>query len=259
MSSTGKTTPDAATPPPLETLGLVVAYEDDPPLLENLSFRAEAGEILGILGPSGCGKSSLLRRLVGLEIPRAGEVKLFGEEIFASPAALARARQKFGIMYQSGALFGDLNLLANVSLPLVEFSSMPPAAIEASATLKLDLVGLRGFERHLPSAISGGMRKRAAIARALALEPKLMFLDEPSAGLDPITAGDLDELIVTLARNLEITFVVITHELRSIHRIVDRAILLDRGARGIAAEGTPQFLALESPSPAAKAFFLRDA
>jgi phospholipid/cholesterol/gamma-HCH transport system ATP-binding protein len=223
-----------------------------------MTFSARRGEILGILGPSGCGKSSLLRHLVGLSSPRAGVVRLFGEDIFAEgEKSLARARRRFGIMYQGGALFGDMNLLENVSMPLREFTRMPPAAQESAAALKLALVGLSGFERHMPSEISGGMRKRAAIARAMALEPGLLFLDEPSAGLDPVTAASLDGLIISLSRNLGITFVMVTHELRSIMRAVDRAILLDKRKRGIAAQGAPKFLAEESDAPEARAFFLR--
>ncbi|MDR3155425.1 MAG: ATP-binding cassette domain-containing protein [Deltaproteobacteria bacterium] len=243
---------------PLAARDLTVAYGDDPPLLEGMTFSARRGEILGILGPSGCGKSSLLRHLVGLSSPRAGVVRLFGEDIFAEgEKSLARARRRFGIMYQGGALFGDMNLLENVSMPLREFTRMPPAAQESAAALKLALVGLSGFERHMPSEISGGMRKRAAIARAMALEPGLLFLDEPSAGLDPVTAASLDGLIISLSRNLGITFVMVTHELRSIMRAVDRAILLDKRKRGIAAQGAPKFLAEESDAPEARAFFLR--
>jgi phospholipid/cholesterol/gamma-HCH transport system ATP-binding protein len=245
--------------PPLSAEGLTVAYGNDPPLLEGVSFTAERGEILGILGPSGCGKSSLLRHLVGLNVPRSGIVRLFGEDIFAEgEKSLARARHRFGIMYQAGALFGDMNLIENVQMPLREFTRLSPPALDAAASLKLALVGLSGFERHMPSEISGGMRKRAAIARAMALEPGLLFLDEPSAGLDPVTAAALDRLIISLSRNLGITFVVVTHELRSIMRAVDRAILLDKARRGIIAQGTPEFLARESEAPEARAFFLRD-
>jgi phospholipid/cholesterol/gamma-HCH transport system ATP-binding protein len=236
-----------------------VAHGDAPSLLEGVTFTAGRGEILGILGPSGCGKSSLLRHLVGLAEPRAGKVRLFGEDIFADgERGLARARRRFGVMYQGGALFGDMNLLENVGMPLREFTRLPPRALEEAAALKLSLVGLSGFERHMPSEISGGMRKRCAIARAMALEPGLLFLDEPSAGLDPVTAASLDGLILSLSRNLGITFVMVTHELRSIMRAVDRAILLDRKRKGIVAEGTPPFLARESEAPEARAFFLRD-
>jgi phospholipid/cholesterol/gamma-HCH transport system ATP-binding protein len=244
--------------PPLETQNLTVAYGNAPPLLTGINFKVSAGEIMGILGPSGCGKSSLLRHLVGLERPRDGKIMVFGENIWKDGGRhLDDLRRKFGVMYQGGALFGDLTLLENVTLPLKEFSSLSRSAMGYAARLKLALVGLAGFEHLKPAHISGGMRKRAAIARALALEPALLFLDEPSAGLDPITSSGLDDLIVTLARNLDISFVVVTHELRSIMTIVDRAILLDKKAQGIVAEGRPSYLAYESGSPEAAAFFLR--
>jgi phospholipid/cholesterol/gamma-HCH transport system ATP-binding protein len=246
-------------PPPLAAENLTVAHGDAPALLEGLNFTAARGEILGILGPSGCGKSSLLRHLVGLAEPRTGTVTLFGEDIFSEgEESLARARRRFGVMYQGGALFGGMYHIVNVALPLKEYTRLPLSALEAAAALKLALVGLSGFERHMPSEISGGMRKRCAIARAMALEPGLLFLDEPSAGLDPATAASLDALILSLSRNLGITFVMVTHELRSIMRAVDRAILLDKKLKGIAAAGTPKFLAEESEAPEAQAFFLRD-
>ncbi len=252
MSSTS----DSATPVRVENLD--VAYGDDPPILENLNFTIEAGEIFGILGGSGSGKSSVLRNLIGLVKPRRGRIFIFGRDLWADGGGrLNESRRRFGMMYQAGALFGSLTLLENVAMPMLEFTGMSKEAVFTAARVKLSLVGLGGYEQHLPAHISGGMQKRAAIARAMALEPKLIFLDEPGAGLDPITSAGLDRLIVTLARNLGIAFGVVTHELGSIMNIVDRAIVLEKSARGIIAEGVPAQLARESGQPYLAAFFNR--
>ncbi|MDR0882783.1 MAG: ATP-binding cassette domain-containing protein [Candidatus Adiutrix sp.] len=243
---------------PVRVEGLTVAYGQNPPILENLNFAIRTGEVFGILGGSGSGKSSVLRNLIGLVKPRAGQVFIFGQDMWAEEGRwLNVCRRRFGMMYQAGALFGSLNLLENVSMPLREFTDMSPAAVETAARMKLSLVGLAGFEYYLPVRISGGMQKRAAIARALALDPKLIFLDEPSAGLDPITSAGLDQLIRTLARNLGISFGVVTHELGSVMNIVDRAILLDKAAKGIVAEGRPADLAQMTWPPYVVAFFHR--
>lgn len=237
----------------IEVRGVAIGWGERV-LLENLDFEIAAGEIFVILGGSGCGKSTLLRHLIGLERPQRGSIRVRG---LGDPAE-ARGMPRTGVMFQSGALFGSLTLLENVALPLETWSALPRASIRAVARSKLALVGLGGFEHHLPSAISGGMKKRAAIARALALEPPLIFLDEPSAGLDPITAVELDELLLALARGLGTTLVVVTHELASIFKIASRAIMLDGPSRGIIARGRPAELR-GSADPRVYAFFNREA
>jgi phospholipid/cholesterol/gamma-HCH transport system ATP-binding protein len=221
-------------------------------LLENLDFQVADGEIFVILGGSGCGKSTLLRHLIGLEQPLRGTIRVRG----IGDPALGSAPLVAGVMFQSGALFGSLTLRENVALPLETWTDLGRDAIDAVARSKLALVGLAGFENHLPAAISGGMRKRAAIARALALEPPLLYLDEPSAGLDPVTAVELDELLLALCRGLGTTLVVVTHELQSIFKIAGRCIMLDAESRSIIARGAPSELRASS-DPRVSAFFNR--
>ena len=224
-------------------------------VFHDVGFEVAAGEIFAILGGSGAGKSVLMRQLIGLRPPSAGSVEIMGRDVARERAAVRRA---IGVMFQSGALFGSMTLLENVMLPLEVFTELPPEARVAVARVKLALVGLAEAAERMPAEVSGGMARRAAIARALALDPPLLFLDEPSAGLDPITSAGLDQLILELRKDLGATVVVVTHELPSIFTIADRCILLDHAARGVIASGDPRRLREESTDPTVRAFFRRE-
>ncbi len=228
-------------------------------VIDDISFDVHRGEVFVILGGSGSGKSTMLKHMIGLYEPAAGSIRIEGDDIVtAEGEARLAILKRFGVMYQLGALFGSMTLLENVLLPLEEYTDLPAEARELVALMKLDLVGLQEFAQHMPSEISGGMQKRAAIARAMALDPSILFLDEPSAGLDPITSAELDDLILYLARSLGITFVVVTHELASIYKIADRVIMLDKRTKKIVAEGDPRVLRESAEDPWVRQFFNRE-
>jgi phospholipid/cholesterol/gamma-HCH transport system ATP-binding protein len=240
------------TEPLIQVTGLTMGWESAI-LLKDATFHVDRGEVFAILGGSGCGKSTLLRYLTGLDAPIAGEITIAG----LGRPNLEIGRPPFGVMFQSGALFGSLTVGENIGLPLEEWTTLPRAAIGAIVLAKLRLVGLEGAENKLPSELSGGMKKRAAIARAMALEPDLIFLDEPSAGLDPVSAVELDDLILTLNDVLGLTVVLVTHELASIFKVAKRCIMLDKTSATIIADGDPRALRETSSDTRVHDFFNR--
>jgi phospholipid/cholesterol/gamma-HCH transport system ATP-binding protein len=247
----------SAAPAAIEATGLQCNY-DDSVILADVSFSVRPAEIFFIIGGSGCGKTTLLRNLVGLERPVRGEVRFNGRPFTNADAGNRRAMLKtFGMLFQSGALWTSLTLAENVALPLEEYTHLPPDEIRNIAAFKLAQVGLAGFEEHFPAEISGGMRKRAGLARALALDPAIVFFDEPSAGLDPVTARNLDELIVQIRDTFGTTIVIVSHDVDSISGIADRLIMLDRDKHGIIAEGRPADLLKDPPSPKLVEFLTR--
>jgi len=222
-------------------------------LMEHVTFQVERGTVFAILGGSGCGKSSLLRYLIGLEQPQAGRIEIDG----VGEPHRYEGMPPFGVLFQSGALFSSMTLAENLALPLTAWTPIRGAVVWELVQAKLNLVGLGAFAEHLPGEISGGMKKRAGIARALMLEANLLFFDEPTAGLDPISAVELDQLILTLSRDLGITMVIVTHELPSIFLVAAQCIVLDLAAKGIVARGDPRKLRDESGIPFVHNFFTR--
>lgn len=229
-------------------------------VMRGLDFTVKQGDVFVIMGGSGCGKSTLLKHMIGLIEPAKGEV-FFGDENFthATPAIRERMLRRFGVLYQTGGLWSSMTLAENVALPLVEFTDLKPAQVREVAALKLALVGLAGFEDYYPSQISGGMQKRAGLARAMALDPDILFFDEPSAGLDPISSRLLDDLILELQASLGATVVVVTHELASIFTIASNCVFLDPETRTMIAQGDPRELRDSHPDPKVRRFLNRGA
>jgi phospholipid/cholesterol/gamma-HCH transport system ATP-binding protein len=223
----------------------------------DVSFDVRSGEIFVIMGDSGCGKSTLMRHMIGLNRPAAGRVLYRGEDFWdADEEGREQLQRGFGVLYQTAALFSSMTLLENTSLPLLEYSDLSLAAAHDVARLKLALVGLAGFEEYYPSEISGGMRKRAGLARAMALDPDILYFDEPSAGLDPLSSRRLDDLILELRDSLGTTIVLVTHELPSIFELGDNAVFLDAERKTMIAQGKPSELK-DSPEPKVRAFMSR--
>ena len=261
MSATVEASPDnrtaSASEPHIVVRNLTMAYGSFV-LMRDLNFTVNKGDIFVIMGGSGCGKSTLLRHLIGLNEPATGEI-FYGDFNFtkAAPSERERMMHRFGILYQSGALWSSMTLAENVGLPLGEFTDLTSAQIREMASLKLAFVGLSGFEDYYPSQISGGMQKRAGLARAIALDPEILFFDEPSAGLDPISSRLLDDLILELRASLGATIVVVTHELASIFTIANNSVFLDAESRTMIASGDPKDLLAHSTNPTVHQFLTR--
>ncbi len=241
----------------IEVRDLTVGY-DNITVMENLNFSVKRGEVFAILGGSGCGKSTILKHMIGLYKPIKGDITINGISIVeAAENEKLELTKQFGVLYQSGALFSSLTLEENIALPLGEFTDLPKKIITSLAKVKLSQVGLEGFENYSPFEISGGMRKRAGLARAMALDPDILFFDEPSAGLDPISSAELDKLILDLKDTTGSTMVIVTHELDSIFTVADRVIILDKKSKSIVADGKPKEIRNNTKDPWIKDFLTR--
>jgi len=246
--------------PPIIQVRDLVAKFGDTTILDGVSFDVLEGEIFVVLGESGCGKSTLMKHLVGLIHPFAGEIIVDGEEITTCDReTFLGVLRRIGVLYQSGALLGSMTIAQNVALPIEEYTDLNRESVETLVKMKLNMFNLGEYGHYLPSEVSGGMKKRAGLARAMALNPKILFFDEPSAGLDPVTSAGLDRLILHLNRSLGTTMVIVTHELQSIFAVAHRVIMLDGRTRGIIAEGDPKFLREHSRNPLVARFFNRRA
>jgi len=243
---------------PVITVEHLTARFGNNTIFENVSFEVYKGEIFVILGGSGCGKSTLMKHMIGLYEIESGKVVINGVDIKkADEKELREVRLDIGVAFQSGSLFGSMTLGENVALPLQEYTDLSPKAINLIVKMKLGMVELAGYENHLPEELSGGMKKRGGLARAMAMDPTVLFFDEPSAGLDPITSAELDSLIKSINAGMGTTMVIVTHELQSILNIADRIIMLDKEAKGIIAEGDPKWLKEQATDPRVRNFFNR--
>ncbi len=228
-------------------------------VLDDVNLRVFRGEILCIVGGSGCGKSTLLKLMIGLIRPKAGRVLMGGVDIAAvDNEKLNRIRRGIGVLFQSDALFGSMTLGENVGLPLSSFTAISVETVKRIVRMKLGMVNLGGYENHYPSELSGGMRKRAGLARAMSLDPQVLFFDEPSAGLDPVNSAELEKLILGINADLGTTMVIVSHQVDLVLRVADRVIMLDQDVRGIVAEGTPQELRLSVTDPHIRNFLFRE-
>jgi phospholipid/cholesterol/gamma-HCH transport system ATP-binding protein len=248
-------TPDSSQLQPMISLRDLRVRYGEREILHGVTLDVQQGETMVILGGSGSGKSTLLRSLVGLERPSSGQIFIRGKDIAAiSESELNEIRKKMGMSFQGGALFGSMTVGENVALPLREHTKLVDSTIDIMVRLKLDQVGLDGYENYMPSQLSGGMKKRAAVARALAMDPEILFFDEPSAGLDPIIAAGIDQLILEMKKAFHMTIIVVTHELASAFLIADRMVLIDKGH--VIAIGTPEEMKA-NPQPRVRQFLDR--
>lgn len=245
--------------PVIQVRNLTARYGDEV-ILDNISFDVLEGEIFVILGGSGCGKSTLLKHMTGLLAPSSGSVLIDGTDIAScDDGTLHDILKRIGILFQSSALLGAMTVAENIALPVEEYSSLPKNSIDMLVRLKLRMVDLAGFGNYLPSELSGGMKKRAGLARALALNPKILFLDEPTAGLDPVISSEIDDLVLRINKQTGATIVIVTHDLDTIFSVAQRIIMLDKKTRGIVAEGDPVFIKEHNPDPSVRRFFNRKA
>lgn len=242
----------------LRVRNLIAKYGEEM-ILDDISFDVLEGEIFVILGGSGCGKSTLLRHMVGLSMPFSGSVYIDGTDIAACDTeTLHDILKTIGILFQNSALLGSMTIGENIALPIAEYYDLPKSSVDILVNLKLNSVELEGYEDYLPSQLSGGMKKRAGLARALALNPKILFLDEPTAGLDPVISSEIDELVLQINKKFNTTIVIVTHDLDTIFTVAKRVIMLDKKTKSIIAEGDPKDLKDSSPDHSVRQFFNRN-